>query len=153
MEKILSIKEILDVVTDQDMYELKIGDKFPFKTRESGSLGFDGYQIDTSEHRYYLLIRNGQCCCENWGYFASNNNFEEFIGKNLLSVELTDLALNTKAVDDSGYRDDAGGIQFVNFRMSDGSVLQFAVYNAHNGYYGHNIVFLKDEEVFHKDRL
>jgi len=153
MEKILSIKEILGVIVDLSMYELKIGDKFPIKTRGSGSLGLDGYQIDTSEHRYYLLIENGQCCCENWGYFASNNNFEEFIGKNLLSVELTDLALNTKAVDDSGYYDDAGGIQFVNFRMSDGSVLQFAVYNAHNGYYGHDIVFLEDEEVFHKDRL
>lgn len=115
---------------------------------------YDGYCVETTLHKYLLLIDNGQCCCESWGYFASNNDFDSFIGKVLESVEMTDVALNTKAVEESGYYDgECGGIQFVNFRMSDGNVLQFAVYNEHNGYYGHPIYFVKDAEILLEDCL
>lgn len=81
------------------------------------------------------------------------DNTEDFIGKTLIDVELTDKALNTQKVEDSGYYEDGGGIQFVNFKFSDGSVLQFAVYNAHNGYYGHPIIIAKDTEILMEDTL
>lgn len=119
----------------------------------SGYGSYDGYQIKTDEHEFNILIDNGQSCCESWGYFSSEDDFEEFIGKELKEVNLTDVALNKKKAEESDYYDcDEGGIQFVDF-VFYGRVLQFAVYNAHNGYYGHGIIFAKDAEVFHQDTL
>ena len=94
---------------------------------------YDGYKITTEKTEYLILIDNGQCCCESWGYFVSEDDINDYIGKDLIDVALTDKALNNKKLKESGYYDDYGGIQFVDFKFSDGSVLQFAVYNAHNG--------------------
>lgn len=113
---------------------------------------YDGYIIKTENHEFNILIDNGQCCCESWGYFYMNDDEQEFIGAELLEVNLTDTALNKEKVEESGYYEDYGGIQFVDF-VTDKGVLQFAVYNAHNGYYGHPIIFAKDEEIFHQDTL
>lgn len=117
-----------------------------------GGSSYDGYRIKTDKHEFNILIDNGQCCCESWGYFYLNDDEQEFVGSELLEVKLTDTALNKQKVEESGYYEDCGGIQFVDF-VTDKGVLQFAVYNAHNGYYGHPIIFAKDEEIFHQDTL
>lgn len=115
---------------------------------------YDGYKVKTTEHEYLILIDNGQCCCESWGYFDSADNTNDFIGKELMSVELTDVALSKEKLEESGYYGgDCGGIQFVDFNMADGTVLQFAVYNDHNGYYGHPILVAKDENILLQDTL
>jgi len=120
----------------------------------SGYDDYDGYSIKTSEHEYHILIDNGQSCCESWGYFSSNDEFDEFIEKELKEVRLTDTALNQKVLNDvAPYGFDEGGIQFVDFIMNDGSVLQFAVYNDHNGYYGHSILIAKDNEILLQNTL
>lgn len=117
-------------------------------------ISFDGYEIKTENATYRILIENEQNCCESWGYFSSDDNFDDYIGKELVDVSLTDTALNKEKLNDSGWYDgDEGGIQFVDFKFSDGSVLQFAVYNAHNGYYGHSIYVIKDDEIIHSDTL
>lgn len=119
-----------------------------------GYAEYDGYRVKTTEHEYLILIDNGQCCCECWGYFDSADTTDDFIGKELVSVELTDVALNKEKLEQSGYYGgDAGGIQFVDFNMADGTVLQFAVYNEHNGYYGHPIIVAKDEKIILQDTL
>lgn len=114
---------------------------------------YDGYKIETTEHVYHILIANEQNCCETWGYFTSEDDFNKFIGEELVSVELTDTALNRKKFEVSDYYEDNGGIQFVDFKFANGAVLQFAVYNAHNGYYGHPIIMAKDDNIFHQDTL
>ena len=114
---------------------------------------YDGYKITTEKTEYLILIDNGQCCCESWGYFVSEDDINDYIGKDLIDVALTDKALNNKKLKESGYYDDCGGIQFVDFKFSDGSVLQFAVYNAHNGYYGHPIIVAKGDEIICQDTL
>lgn len=114
---------------------------------------YDGYDVKTNLHGFLILISNGQCCCESWGYMVSEDNTDDFIGKTLVDVELTDKALNTQKVEESDYYEDHGGIQFVNFKFSDGSLLQFSVYNAHNGYYGHPIIIAKDTEILMQDTL
>lgn len=112
----------------------------------------DGYAIETDQHVLYVLINNMQECCEHWGYFSSEDDFSRFIGAALLEVNLTDKALNVKKVEDSGFYEDEGGIQFVDF-VTDRGTFQLAVYNAHNGYYGHGIVVAKDEEVMLSETL
>lgn len=113
---------------------------------------YDGYKVVTDKHIYLILIDNGQSCCESWGYISSEDDHTKFIGAELKEVNLTDKALNTKIVEESGYYDDCGGIQFVDFVTNEG-VFQLAVYNAHNGYYGHGIIVAKDDDVLLNDTL
>lgn len=113
-----------------------------------GYCSYDGYKIITSKHEYLLLINNEQSCCENWGYFSCEDNFNSFIGKTLISVEFTDTALNKNKLKKFELEDiDKNQIQFIDFKVDTGEVLQFAVYNEHNGYYGHSILFAKDEDI------
>jgi hypothetical protein len=155
-EKILEINEVTNI---------KLGNR-PFATERAnlgmiqilnallGCSSYDGYEVVTTGHRYLILIDNGQCCCESWGYLISEDDYKKYIGKELLSVELTDTALNNTVVENSDYYEGSGsGIQFVDFKMTDGSVLQFAVYNDHNGYYGHPIIIAKDDDIILQDTL
>ena len=154
LETVKSIKEI---------YNFQIGNR-PFHTDRAqlgmvqmlntlmGYSKYDGYEVETNLHSYKILIDNGQCCCEDWGYFASNDeSFDRFIGKQLAGVYLTDTALNTKQVDELYL--DQGEVQFVDFVFADGDKLQLAVYNSHNGYYGHPIFVLKDDAILKQDTL
>lgn len=43
-------------------------------------------------------------------------------------------------------------IQFVDFVTSRGT-FQLAVYNSHNGYYGHGIIVAKDDEILLNETL
>lgn len=154
--KIISIEEVTNVKLG-NVGNLKgtNGSRLGIFQMVNGLMGgseYDGYKIKTEKHEFSILIDNGQCCCESWGYFYSNDDEQEFIGANLLEVNLTDTALNKSKVEESGYYEEECGIQFVDF-VTDKGVLQLAVYNAHNGYYGHPIIFAKDEEIFHQDTL
>lgn len=151
------IKSIVEV------NNLKIGPSGGFKMRGSGGrmnfmeplIGYEmaGYRIETDQHIYHVLISNGQCCCESWGYISSEDDLNYFIGAELFYVNLTDKALNKQRVEDSGYYDgDCGGIQFVDF-VTDRGTFQLAVYNAHNGYYGHGIMIAKDNDIILNDTL
>lgn len=103
-------------------------------------LDMDGYEVVTDgDADIHVMISNGQSCCECWGYFTSEDDLTQFIGAELREVNLVDTALDVrriKEVDDYLKEDD---IQFVNFETNKG-MFQLAVYNMHNGYYGHNIV-------------
>ena len=145
------------------------GMKLPFVSpggRNSGTLGvlqmiralgdvssMDGYKVVTDRHEFHVLIDNGQNCCESWGYLSSEDDLAYFVGSDLLGVNLTDVARNQSKVAASGWYDgDQGGIQFVDFVTSKG-VLQLAVYNAHNGYYGHGILVLRDRDILFDETL
>ena len=101
-----------------------------------------GYLIITDEQEIELTISAGQCCCERSGYFMSEDNIEDYVGANLLGIELTNTALNEAKMKEEevegfitgSYYD--GGIMFVDIKTDKG-VLQFVAYNQHNGYYGH----------------
>ena len=118
----------------------------------SGYSAMDGYKVETDTHIFHILIDNGQSCCESWGYFSSEDDMSKFIGSELREINLTDKALNVKKFEESDYYEDEGGIQFVDFVTNKG-VFQLAVYNAHNGYYGHGILVTKDEEILVNETL
>jgi hypothetical protein len=155
MEKILSIEE----TSISDARKIGIIDKcFWYKE-------YEGYKIITTLHEYFILISSFQECCESWGYFVSEDDVSDFIGKELDEIVLTNTELETKRLGDNPYvkalKDDGGWnytkeaseIQFVDFKFSDGCVLQFAVYNAHNGYYGHPIYVVKDGKTIFEGEL
>lgn len=140
MENLGTIKEIQEVEN--------------ISLKEESWCKFDGYKVVTDKHSFFILISSEQNCCESWGYFSSEDNFEQFIEKGLKEVTATNTALNTAVLEkENDIHLDEGGIQFVNFVCTDGSVLQFAVYNGHNGYYGHSIYFMKDDEVLLEESL
>ena len=113
----------------------------------------DGYKVKTDLHEIYVLIDNASSCCESWGYLTSEDVFDAFIGAELREVNLTDVALNKQKVEESDYYDgDGGGIQFVDFVTNKGT-FQLAVYNAHNGYYGHGILIAKDNQIILNETL
>lgn len=118
-EKILSITEVNDLKEDTKSWS-----------------GMDGYKVVTDKQEIFVLISNDQSCCEDWGYFDTNNDTEDFVGSNLLDLKLVDDCLNVKKMEDLDM--DAGDIIFVNFETDKGT-FQLAVYNSHNGYYGHDI--------------
>ena len=120
--------------------------------------GFDGYKVSTDSHEILVLISNEQNCCENWGYFDTNDDASQYIGADLHNVRLTDTALSQAALDAAGLMWhgeidlEEGGIQFVDF-ITDAGVFQLAVYNAHNGYYGHSVIVAIDGKIIFDDTL
>lgn len=101
---------------------------------------YDGYCIETDKRQLYFVISNEQCCCENWGYLSSEDDFGSFIGSELKNVYVTDTKLETivpKMEEDL----DAGSAMFINVETTRG-LLQFAAYNEHNGYYGHDVLLV-----------
>lgn len=122
MEKILEIKEVLGI-------------KYNHSTME-------GYEVVTDKQKIQVLISDGQDCCEDAGYMSSFEDPSEFIGGELLKVEVVDTAHNKKKWDNRhpyGFLNDGGGAEFVNFETNKG-LFQLAVYNSHNGHYGHSIL-------------
>ena len=111
----------------------------------------EGFSVKTDEHAFLILISSRQSCCESWGYITSDDEFEKYIGRNLAEVNLTDVSLLKEPLEELEYLD-GGGVQFVDF-VTDRGVLQFAVYNAHNGYYGHSVLLTMDDEVLLDDVL
>lgn len=119
MEKILRIEEATFSVPKEGYYS-----------------SFDGLQVVTDQQTIKVGIENGQSCCEKWGFVTSEDDFSQFVDAELISVTLTDAALNTITELPDMYE---GGCMFVNFTTSKG-VLQFVAYNDHNGYYSHEAV-------------
>lgn len=94
--------------------------------------GEGGYKVTTTRQTITLAIDMERCCCEETGYFMSEDDLQRFIGARLLDVTVTDTALQTVQVPDVW----EGDVLFVNLE-TDRGVLQFVAYNIHNGYYGH----------------
>jgi hypothetical protein len=99
--------------------------------------GMIGYKITTDKQEILIGIYSGQSCCENYGYLISHDNIDEFIGSKLLGINITDDSLNT--IDVELPESEECGAIFVNIETDKGT-LQVAVYNSHNGYYGHSVI-------------
>lgn len=137
-------------------YIQEINEVFLGKKEQDSNLFYSdshGYIIKTSQQEIKILISAEQQCCENSGYFCANDSMCDFIGAELLKVKLTNTCLNTKVFETKDelrwISEDC--IQFVDL-ITDKGTLQFAVYNNHNGYYGHQI-FIGTNKFSHKEYL
>ena len=112
---------------------------------ENDLKSYDGYKVTTDQTNIFILISNRQYCCEGWGYLSSDDDLSQFMGAELKEVNLTDTGLNKINVEKLWINE--GGIQFVDFVTNKGT-FQLAVYNGHNGYYGHFIkVIIGDKAI------
>jgi len=120
-------------------------------TRKEGSWhsNYEGFVITTDKQELKFGISSGQSCCENFGYFMSEDNVNEFIGASLIKVEITDTLLKAGEFDVTDMYE--GGVMFVNIYTGKG-LLQFVAYNEHNGYYGHEAVVIS-EQLNHSEGL
>jgi hypothetical protein len=82
-------------------------------------------------------IDDDQQCCEKTGFLSSNDDYSDFIGAEFLTVLTVDTNNLVSKLKDI-YESD---VAFINVETSKGT-LQFAVYNEHNGYYGHDVIVL-----------
>ena len=115
-EKILSIQEVID-----DEHEI----------------GWSGYVITTDAQRIEISITNYQDCCEQWGYAMSEDDTDYYIGAQFLDIKVVTKDLAKKSLSEHADYLDEGDAMFVDVETSKG-VLQFVLYNSHNGYYSHS---------------
>lgn len=120
-----------------------------FKKGKDDWSSYDGYLIATDKQIIKMGICNGQNCCENWGYFMSNDNIKEFEEAAMTDITITDTCLNVKKLKDAELYEP--NLMFVNINTDKG-LLQFVAYNSHNGYYGHDAVVIS-EQLNHEERL
>lgn len=146
---------------EEDVIKLLEEEKLPLSLENSR---MEGYKILTNKQAIFVLIEAEQFCCESWGYDAcssegiitSNDDFNDFIGAELVDVAIIspgthkEVKIYSKLLDIS-YDGDEDNAEFVNLNTTNG-LLQFAVYNSHNGYYGHDI-YIKFNDVEIQDVL
>lgn len=115
--------------------------------------------VKTSDSCYEAEIDTDRNCCEIFGgYIICEDDITNFVGAALLKITLTDVALNNyvinkiNSIQNSHHSCDFHNIQFINFETSKG-ILQFVVYNCHNGYYGHDVIIRHDGMIIYEDRI
>jgi len=108
----------------------------------SGFDGLSGYAITTSKQVIKFLVESFQLCCEEWGYMTTNDNTNDFVGAKVLAIKrvAADYSKLPIVPDD----DEFINTIFVDIETNIG-VLQFAAYNAHNGYYGHEVKIVSEQ--------
>ncbi len=111
-----------------------------------GDEGFDGYQIVLSDKTVWFLgIANGSQCCERWGYFSPQDDLSYYIGAEFQGLFFTTYGQDRIELPPDVVSMDAGDVAFVSIMTSLG-VLNLAVYNAHNGSYGHRVILEKNHQ-------
>ena len=95
----------------------------------------EGLHIATDKGDIKILISDGQSCCKDAGskFLETPDNIEKFIGSTILKIE--DVCVGLTAAEDDYVFDRVGEVQ-LKVTTTKG-VLQYAVYNEHNGYYSH----------------
>ena len=143
-KKIIHIKEVFGVCVKNGVVK---------QVDENGC--WDGFEIKTDTTKIYLLVSNGQQCCENFGLLRSDSDLEYFVGKNILKIEATNTRFETSklAMPLVGMNKYAGlfddklpRTMFITITTLDGC-FQFGVYNAHNGFYGHVVRIIQNNII------
>lgn len=97
---------------------------------------YEGYTIFfTNGEELFFGIDNASECCEDWGILDTIEDVKKYNGAKLIAIEFD--ADSTMA--DMPYDGDVYCC-FINL-ITDKGIIYFNVYNAHNGYYGHEVIF------------
>lgn len=112
---------------------------------------YDGIRITFDDgEELFFGINTDQYCCETVAYLHSVDDPEEFIGANFLRLDERDTWPENVGEEEPEYWD-GGGFQAIDV-VTDRGIMQFVVYNEHNGYYSHGTI-LKFRDKLDYDRL
>ena len=122
---ILSIKEdvIVDSLNDWDE-----------------EIEYKGLIIETDKGSIKLVIDNRRQCCENSGalFFDTPDDVSRFIGAFILEIETID-------IEREGYMDNETQLRIITSK----GVIQYAIYNKHNGHYAHATIIQVFDSIKH----
>jgi len=95
-----------------------------------------GLKIETSNGVIKLMIDDDASCCENWDalFLETPDDVQKFIGAKILEIKTIEIDNDEDSSAEYGL--DEGGETQLKISTTKG-VLQYAVYNSHNGYYSH----------------
>jgi hypothetical protein len=113
-----------------------------FKLNEDDCHSYEGFQILTDKQTIKLGISHHQSCCEQYGYFMTNDDLDDFEDANIIDIKIVDECLNVKKLEDMDFYQPY--LMFVNIETDKGTI-QFTAYNEHNGYYGHDAVVISEQ--------
>ena len=133
------MKRIIKSISHKDSYHIPGSDRFD---------RYDGVLIEYEDGTAsFFGIKDGQQCCESYGYISwqEDTDFNDYIGAEVRNISF---------VEDSGNKEFIGWIagesidinccMFFDVKTDKGD-LNFAVYNEHNGYYGHRVWYAEIE--------
>ena len=94
---------------------------------------YEGLIINTNKGDIKLVIVDSQQCCENFGglFFDTPDDINSFKGATILSVENIEISVS----------DIPKNASETQLRIAtDKGIIQYAIYNEHNGYYNHGTI-------------
>ena len=125
METIISIKE------------------FDYKNVPEVDYAICGYVVETNENLYYFAIEDVSFCCEEYGYISAPSDYKDFIGADIHNINYATKIGECKIDFPKDLYQGDCAFAIVETNRGD---LQFGVYNVHNGFYEHAVVFFKRQK-------
>ena len=102
---------------------------------------YEGLIIETDKGSIKLAITIGQCCCANFGslFFETPDDITQFVGAKILEIEDIDIK-HDECIDNE-----------TQLRITtDRGIIQYAIYNEHNGYYSHGTILQVFDTIEHE---
>ena len=92
---------------------------------------YEGLIIETDKGSIKLVISDSQSCCEQWGalFFETPDDVSQFVGAEILQIEDIDIKREEFIDNETQLR-----------ITTDRGIIQYAIYNEHNGYYSHGTI-------------
>lgn len=94
---------------------------------------YEGLIIETDKGSIKLVINDSRSCCENFGslFFETPDDISQFIDAEILQIE--DISIKREEYIDT---DSETQLRIT----TDKGIIQYAIYNEHNGYYSHSTI-------------
>lgn len=130
MAKIVTINVDASMVSNHDRYPRS----------------YEGVRIvlDNGEEIFFG-INMASNCCEQYDYLHSVDDPEEFVGATFVRLDEKDTWPENVGEEEPTYWD-CGGFQAIDI-VTDCGVMQFVVYNSHNGYYSHATILKQGDKI------
>ena len=92
---------------------------------------YEGLIIETDKGSIKLVISDSQSCCEQWGalFFETPDDISQFIGAEISQIQDIDIKREEFIDNETQLR-----------ITTDRGIIQYAIYNEHNGYYSHGTI-------------
>ena len=110
--------------------------------------GWEGYKIKTNKQVIEIKIDSQRDCCEDWGHICSDEDLDRYKDAHLYSISIVDNDSRKDILVGLDIDDlESGNACFVNLDTNLG-IVQFALYNQHNGFYGHPVKIVSKQLKF-----